>query len=192
MNCLQLHLRLLGKNGILKSGFHPASLSRMTCASSAVQCRIQTPNKPGERVKHTDLVPHKYSALKLWSPTALNAREFHVSAVARAGAGTDAAKLWHFERVVAASMLLLIPSAMLVYHPILDYLLSAILVMHGHWGLHGIVIDYLRPKIMGNALAKLSELVVYIFSAFAMGGIMYFNYTDVGLIHAIAGLWRTL
>ena len=50
--------------------------------------------------------------------------------------------------------------------------------------------DYWRPKIVGPALAKMGVAAVYGISAFTLGGLCYFNYTDVGIINAIKMFWK--
>lgn len=57
-------------------------------------------------------------------------------------------------------------------------------------GLETIVVDYLRPKVVGPALAKLGVAVVYGLSAFTLGGLFYFNYSDVGIVNAIKMFWK--
>jgi hypothetical protein len=98
--------------------------------------------------------------------------------------------MWAFERVITVSLIGLIPASFVMYHPSLDYILALGLCLHSHWGLHGICCDYIRPKLFGAPLAKLAELIVYLFSILAFGSVMYFNYTDVGLIHAFRALWK--
>ncbi len=57
-------------------------------------------------------------------------------------------------------------------------------------GLETIVIDYLRPKIVGPAVAKLGVALVYGLSAFTLGGLFYFIYSDVGIVNAIKMFWK--
>ncbi|CAG0915574.1 unnamed protein product [Notodromas monacha] len=99
-------------------------------------------------------------------------------------------KHWAFERVITLGLVGLIPASFVVYHPSMDYILAMGLCLHSHWGLHGVCADYIRPKLFGAALAKLAEVIVYILSFLAFGSVMYFNYTDVGLIPAFRMLWK--
>ncbi|CAG0900301.1 unnamed protein product [Darwinula stevensoni] len=96
---------------------------------------------------------------------------------------------WSIERVVSVSLLGLLPTCAFFYHPAMDYIMSLFLCLHSHWGLHGIVVDYIRPKLFGG-FATFAEYFIYVFSFLAFGSIMYFNYTDVGLIPAVKMLWR--
>lgn len=57
-------------------------------------------------------------------------------------------------------------------------------------GLETIVVDYMRPKVVGPALAKLGVAVVYGISVFTLGGLFYFNYSDVGIVNAIKMFWK--
>lgn len=57
-------------------------------------------------------------------------------------------------------------------------------------GIEASVIDYLRPKVVGEPIAKLGMVLVYFLSAFTLGGLCYFNYTDVGIINAIKMFWK--
>lgn len=99
-------------------------------------------------------------------------------------------KHWAFERVITLGLVGVIPGSFVFYHPVMDYVLALGLCMHSHWGLHGVCCDYIRPKLFGAALAKLAEVIVYILSFLAFGSVMYFNYTDVGLIPAMKMLWK--
>ena len=125
--------------------------------------------------------------------TTQSIRSFHLTSPHRSGGTGDSAVMhWNIERAVSCSLVVLIPAAFVVYHPILDYALSTVLVLHAHWGLHACVVDYCRPKVIGAPIAKVLETIVYCFSALAFGGIMYFNYNDVGLINAVSGFWKAL
>ena len=57
-------------------------------------------------------------------------------------------------------------------------------------GIEAIVVDYIRPSVFGNAIAKASVGAVYLLSAMTLGGLAYFIYTDVGLINAVKMLWK--
>ncbi len=117
-------------------------------------------------------------------------RQVAARSAATAAAAHNHGKMWAFERVITVSLIGLIPASFVMYHPSLDYILALGLCLHSHWGLHGICCDYIRPKLFGAPLAKLAELIVYLFSILAFGSVMYFNYTDVGLIHAFRALWK--
>jgi succinate dehydrogenase (ubiquinone) membrane anchor subunit len=48
----------------------------------------------------------------------------------------------------------------------------------------------MRPRVVGPVLAKLSLALVYGLSAFTLGGLFYFNYSDVGIVNAIKMFWK--
>ena len=53
------------------------------------------------------------------------------------------------------------------------------------------MVDYIQPvRVFGSTLIpKLSVGAVWALSAFTLGALYYFNYTDVGIIQAIKMLW---
>jgi hypothetical protein len=48
----------------------------------------------------------------------------------------------------------------------------------------------MRPKVVGPVLAKLGVGIVYGISVFTLGGLFYFNYSDVGIVNAIKMFWK--
>lgn len=76
--------------------------------------------------------------------------------------------------------------------PGIDYALALALVSHVHWGVEAIVVDYIRPTIFGEVLPKVSLAMVYLLSALALGGLFYFNYTDVGVTKGLKMAWQQL
>ncbi|CAG2180385.1 unnamed protein product [Oppiella nova] len=116
----------------------------------------------------------------------LSTRLLSSSASGAAAQGShNHSKLWSLERYVSLGLLGVIPAALAVPNPALDYLLALSLVIHVHWGLEAIVVDYIRPSIFGSVVAKLMVAYVYMLSIAALAGLFYFNYTDVGLGVAI-------
>ena len=100
-------------------------------------------------------------------------------------------KLWTAERLLSAS-LLAAPVAFVVPIPGMDYLLAAAIVIHVHWGLEAIVVDYIRPSIFGPVVPKISLLLLYLLSVLSLGGLFYFNYSDVGLVGGLKMAWSRL
>ena len=51
--------------------------------------------------------------------------------------------------------------------------------------------DYIQPaRCFGSTvIPKLAVGAVWALSAFTLGALYYFNYADVGLVHAIKMLW---
>ena len=50
--------------------------------------------------------------------------------------------------------------------------------------------DYMRPKRVGVFFTKFAVGVNYFLSAFLLGTLFYFNYTDVGIVEAVKMLWK--
>lgn len=116
-------------------------------------------------------------------------RNFSVTVPKQAAAGSDHSGLWTAERFLSAGLLLFLPGALLYPNQILDSLLAVSLVMHAHWGLEAIVTDYIRPVLFGNAVPKVAHLLLIVYSAVVLGGLLYFNFTDVGISNAVRSLW---
>jgi len=101
--------------------------------------------------------------------------------------------LWSLERMVSAGLIGVIPIAFIAPSlPGVDYALALALVSHVHWGVEAIVVDYIRPTIFGPVLPKIMLGAVYLLSALALGGLFYFNYTDVGVTNGLRMAWKTL
>jgi len=120
-------------------------------------------------------------------PFSLSAKSFQEG---DCSSGENYAKLWTIERGVAIALIPLVPAAFLFTSPTMDYLVAFTFTLHAHWGIEASVIDYLRPKVVGETIAKFSLAMIYVISAFTLGGLCYFNYTDVGIINAIKMLWK--
>jgi succinate dehydrogenase (ubiquinone) membrane anchor subunit len=99
------------------------------------------------------------------------------------------AKQFFLERFWAAAMLPVLPAAYFIHTPMMDFLLSIALVMHIHWGLHGVTQDYARPFVIGETWAKLANATIYMLSVLLFAGLMRFNYNDVGLTKAFELVW---
>ena len=71
-------------------------------------------------------------------------------------------------------------------------LLSLYSVLHSHWGVEAIVVDYIRPALFGGntIIPNIAQALVWALSAFTLGALYYFNYTDVGIVNAIKMLWK--
>ncbi|XP_064602421.1 succinate dehydrogenase [ubiquinone] cytochrome b small subunit, mitochondrial-like [Liolophura sinensis] len=94
-----------------------------------------------------------------------------------------AATHWSVERAVTVSLLAILPAALFVQGPIMDYALATSVVLHGYWGLHGVATDYVTkfvPRI---------NILTNIVTVLALGGLYYFNYADVGVCKAIEMVW---
>lgn len=93
-------------------------------------------------------------------------------------------KLWRAERYLSIGLLGILPAASVISHPLMDYAVATSLVVHIHWGIEAIVVDYIRPSIFGPTIPKISVMLVYVLSSLALGGLFVFNYTDVGITQA--------
>lgn len=51
------------------------------------------------------------------------------------------------------------------------------------------VVDYLRPAIVGNVLPKVAHIGLIIISVATLGGLFYFIQNDVGLANGIKRFW---
>lgn len=119
----------------------------------------------------------------------LGQRQITTSAVMRSAEGGSHVTLWTAERALSLALLGVIPIAFLNSNQITDGLFAISIVIHQHWGLEAIVTDYIRPIIFGNTVPKLAHLLLALVSAATLGGLLYFNYNDVGISTAIKKLW---
>ncbi|OTF79632.1 PDZ domain containing protein, partial [Euroglyphus maynei] len=124
-------------------------------------------------------------------PRSLNQSSKPVSAIrfnAQRFLSSDAhshTKIWVIEKAVSAGLLAVIPAALMYPNQILDYCLALSLVMHCHWGFEAIVVDYIRPSLVGSVIPKISLISLYLVSMMALAGLFYLNYSDVGTATAI-------
>ncbi len=54
------------------------------------------------------------------------------------------------------------------------------------------MVDYIRPSLFGGStvIPNITQGLVWLLSAITLGGLYYFNYTDVGIVNAIKMLWK--
>lgn len=59
-------------------------------------------------------------------------------------------------------------------------------------GVEAIVVDYIRPSLFNGStvIPNIAQGLVWLLSALTLGGLYYFNYTDVGIVNAIKMLWK--
>lgn len=108
----------------------------------------------------------------------------------RSSSTGDHVTLWTAERILSGVMVPLLPITFLVPNAPLEALLAFCLTLHSHWGIEAIVIDYVRPSVFGSVIPKLALGAVYGLSALTLGGLLYFIYSDVGMVTAIKMLWK--
>ncbi|CAN7982638.1 unnamed protein product [Ixodes hexagonus] len=112
-----------------------------------------------------------------------------VTTVRQVSADASYVNLWKAERLLAASMLAIVPGAFMFPNAVMDTLLAISVTMHVHWGVETIVVDYVRPKIFGAVIPKVAVGAVYALSISALVGLLYFNFTDVGIVKAVQLIW---
>lgn len=119
-----------------------------------------------------------------------NVKQFSLSAKQMASQGHDHTKLWAAEKVLSVSLLGIVPLAFLIPSQFMDYLLAVTVVMHNHWGIEAIVVDYVRPVIFGNVIPKIALGAVYLLSIVTLAGLLFFITNDVGIVLAIKQFWK--
>ncbi|XP_063982174.1 succinate dehydrogenase [ubiquinone] cytochrome b small subunit, mitochondrial [Diachasmimorpha longicaudata] len=107
----------------------------------------------------------------------------------RASSTGDHVKLWQMERVVAAAFIVLLPGVLMVQNIILDGLFAALLVMHAHWGLEAVILDYARPAVVGPLLPKILFAALYTMSIVTLAGLLALAYNGPGVGGAVKKFW---
>lgn len=104
----------------------------------------------------------------------------------------DHVRMWTAERVVSAAQVPAILLPFLHTTPLTDALFCTMAVLHSHWGVEAIVVDYVRPSLFGGStvIPNLAVGLVWLLSAVTLGALYYFAYTDVGIVNAIKMLWK--
>lgn len=107
-----------------------------------------------------------------------------------AGAGHNHSKIWTLERALSASLLVIVPVALASPNKLFDTLAAITLVMHSHWGVEAIAVDYVRPILFGNVVPKIALGSVYLLSIVTLAGLLQLIYTDIGLANTVRKFWR--
>jgi len=104
----------------------------------------------------------------------------------------DHVKLWTAEKVVSAAQVPAILIPFMHTTPITDAMFCTLAILHSHWGIEAIVVDYIRPALFGGSttIPNICVALVWALSAFTLGALYYFAYTDVGIVNAIKMLWK--
>eukprot|EP00088_Acartia_fossae_P019371 TRINITY_DN21304_c0_g1_i1.p1 TRINITY_DN21304_c0_g1~~TRINITY_DN21304_c0_g1_i1.p1 ORF type:complete len:160 (-),score=34.48 TRINITY_DN21304_c0_g1_i1:813-1265(-) len=104
----------------------------------------------------------------------------------------DHVKMWTAERLVSIAQIPICIVPFMWTNPINDAIFCTLAVLHSHWGIEAIVVDYIRPSLFNGStvIPNIAVSLVWALSAFTLGALYYFNYTDVGIINAIKMLWR--
>jgi len=104
----------------------------------------------------------------------------------------DHVRMWSAERLVSLAQVPAIIIPFLHTTPLTDALFCTLAVLHSHWGVEAIVVDYIRPALFGGntVIPNICIGLVWALSAFTLGALYYFAYTDVGIVNAIKMLWK--
>lgn len=102
---------------------------------------------------------------------------------------SDHRLVWKLEKLMSAALLGIIPITFIAPCWLFNDLFAFCVVLHQHWGLEAITIDYVRPLLFGNVIPKLALMLLYTVSAITLGGLLYFNHTDVGIANFVAAIW---
>lgn len=127
------------------------------------------------------MLPLSSSLAKHFSTTQANLSADHST--------SDHTTLWTIERFLSGALLAVIPAAYLFPSSALEYALVLSIVMHSHWGVEALVVDYARPEVVGAALAKLFHLSVYIISIITLAGLMNLILNGGGVVDGTKKLW---
>jgi len=122
--------------------------------------------------------------------SSLPALTFSTSAQNRSSG--DHVRMWTAERLVSLAQVpaILVPFALTT--PLTDALFCTLAVLHSHWGIEAIVVDYIRPSLFNGStvIPNIAVGLVWALSAFTLGALYYFAYTDVGIVNSIKMLWK--
>lgn len=103
----------------------------------------------------------------------------------RSNSGVAVAKHWNLERYFSVGLLAVIPAALVLENTYVDHLFAASVTLHSMWGLKMVITDYIHPPQQQKAALG----ALYLFSALALVGCIYFNTVDMGLSKAVKKLW---
>lgn len=101
----------------------------------------------------------------------------------------DHVRLWLMERIVSASFLSLVPAALLFENKFIEIILAAAIVMHTHWGLEAIIVDYVRPAVVGPVAPKVAFLMLNLLSIATLAGLFVLIYNGPGIVNIIKQGW---
>ncbi|XP_015925357.1 succinate dehydrogenase [ubiquinone] cytochrome b small subunit 2 [Parasteatoda tepidariorum] len=181
-------IRYNSKDILIKAIKTQQATLRSNCLVSTLQKQIYEPLKLSSTFFRTSWTPiHSSSSHKQCLQSSLQSSLTSVRAMS---SDHSHSKIWTIERFLSAGLIGLLPLSLAYPNPALDYALALALVVHVHWGVEAIAVDYLRPSVVGATLAKASVLGVYALSVITLGGLFYFNYNDVGLCQAMRMLWK--
>uniref|UniRef100_A0A8D8RLM9 Succinate dehydrogenase [ubiquinone] cytochrome b small subunit n=1 Tax=Cacopsylla melanoneura TaxID=428564 RepID=A0A8D8RLM9_9HEMI len=163
------------------------SLRGINNSASLLRFSTQSQIKPTS----TSQISKALSSQKVTTLTPALARHFSATSVNLSPdhAKSDHTTLWTIERFLSAGLLAVIPAAYLVPSAALEYALVLSIVMHSHWGIEALVVDYARAEVVGAAVAKVSHLAVYILSIITLAGLMNLILNGGGIVDGTKKLW---
>lgn len=101
----------------------------------------------------------------------------------------DHVRIWVMERAVSVALPILIPAALIAENPILDGIMSVLVVMHSHWGLEALITDYARPNVVGPVVPKFLHLTLLVISALTLCGLFLLINNGPGVSRAVKDIW---
>ncbi|XP_076277707.1 succinate dehydrogenase, subunit D [Lasioglossum baleicum] len=101
----------------------------------------------------------------------------------------DHVRLWVMERAVALALPFVIPAALITENAVLDGAMSLLIVMHTHWGLEAIIVDYARPSVVGTILPKVLHVTLILLSAATLAGLLVLINSGPGVSKSIKNFW---
>ncbi|XP_023345192.1 succinate dehydrogenase [ubiquinone] cytochrome b small subunit, mitochondrial isoform X1 [Eurytemora carolleeae] len=127
----------------------------------------------------------------LLSPASVLPATSFSTTIAKRSSG-DHVRMWTAERAVSLAQIPACIIPFLYTTPLTDALFCTLAVLHSHWGIEAIVVDYIRPSLFNGStvIPNIAVGLVWALSAFTLGALYYFNYTDVGIVNAIKMLWK--
>ncbi|XP_018335018.1 succinate dehydrogenase [ubiquinone] cytochrome b small subunit, mitochondrial [Agrilus planipennis] len=161
-------------------------------------CTFKSPNIVfGNKLNLTKLVSQKQFTSFNQLPRNKNIKQLLSQAVVKnkqalrnASTDSDHRKLWTAERAISLLLLGVVPYGIISPNAVTDNLMAVLTVAHIHWGLEAVVVDYVRPLVFGPVIPKVSLIILYVISAATLGGLLYYNFTNIGIGKTIKKGWN--
>ncbi|XP_011502695.1 PREDICTED: putative succinate dehydrogenase [ubiquinone] cytochrome b small subunit, mitochondrial [Ceratosolen solmsi marchali] len=96
-------------------------------------------------------------------------------------------KTWKLERILSATLVPLLPLCLIFENPILDTTLALVSVIHIHWGIEAIIIDYASTG--SHILRKVYFSLLYVASVFTFAGLIVLIFNGPGISKVIKDGW---
>ncbi|XP_066581174.1 succinate dehydrogenase [ubiquinone] cytochrome b small subunit, mitochondrial [Prorops nasuta] len=176
------HLQISGASGRFLSN-HPNFINFINPSSNVsniTRCIISKPASIGDSrflAKQQEPLILGINHLRNSSSHAANQNESHV-------------RLWLLEKLISVPLPLLLPAALITGNFVLETLLSTIVVMHAHWGLEAVVLDYARPIVVGNIIPKVAMGLLYLLSATTLAGLGLLIFNGPGISKTVKRAWK--